>query len=516
MRIKNSLKNIIFGLSGQIISAIMGFVVRTVFISTLGIEYLGVNGLFTNILLLLSVANLGFDTAIIYNLYKPLAEGDQRKIQGFMNLYEKAYRIIGLVILVIGLSLLPFLPYLMNGETTIREINLIYILFLLNSVSSYFLVYKHSIIVADQHNHIISKIHTSFTIISNLAQLLLLMSTKNYILVLCTQIIIGILKNLYIARRANQLYPYIRAKNNVKLTVEEKQSFFKNIYSLMLYKISGVVINGTDNVVISSLFGIYWVGVYSNYLLIIATINTFLNHIFYSLTASVGNLVVKENEERKYFIFRVMQFSNFWIYGFCSICLWNLINPTIMLWLGEQFVMNKFIVFAILLDFYTSGMQNTTTTFRETTGLFQKGKYRPVFAAIINIVVSIFLANKMGIAGVLLGTVISRLCTYFWYDPFVIFKYAFHKPLKIYFIRYCGFGIIVFSTGYVINYIGNILEIYVQIHLIIRVLLCLLVPNILFFFLFRKLEEFEYLFKIANSFSIRLPNKRSQQEIGPQ
>ncbi|KQX52088.1 lipopolysaccharide biosynthesis protein [Paenibacillus sp. Root444D2] len=513
MRIENSLKNMIFGLSGQITSAIMGIIVRTVFISTLGVEYLGVNGLFTNILILLSVANLGFDTAIIYNLYKPLAEGNQRKIQGFLNLYKKAYQIIGFVIFMVGLLLLPFLSHLMNGATSIQEIKLIYILFLINSVSSYFLVYKQSIIIADQHNHIISKIHTGVTIISNLVQILLLLTTKNFIVVLALQITMNILKNVYISHKANRLYPYIKEKNNVKLSYEEKKGFFKNLYSLMLYKISGVVINGTDNLIISSFFGLYWVGIYSNYLLIIATINTFVSQIFYSITASVGNLVVKENEDRNYFVFRIIQFLNFWVYGFCSICLWNLINPTITIWLGENYVMSTFIVFFIILDFYTSGMQNATTTFRETTGLFQKGKYRPVYAALINIAVSIILANKIGIAGVLLGTVISRLCTYFWYDPFVIFKYAFQKPVRTYFLRYFGFGILVFSIGFIINYMGNTLELHGQMNLIIRAILCLIIPNVFFFILFRKSEEFTYLYKVALSLSQRLPLKRFQKKV---
>lgn len=514
MRIQNSLKNMLFGISGQIISAVMGFIVRTVFIATLGIEYLGVNGLFTNILTLLSVANLGFDTAVIYSLYKPLAEGDQRKIQAFMNLYAKAYRIIGLIILLLGLSLLPFLPYLMNGETAIPHIQVIYILFLLNSVSSYFFLYKQSIIIADQHYHIISKIYSIYTILFNLVQIIILISIVNYILVLFAQIAFTVLKNIYISHKANQMYPYLKEKNKVKLSAEERKSFFKNLYSLMLYKISGVVINGTDSIVISMFIGIVWVGIYSNYYLIIATLNTFVGYIFYSITASVGNLHVKENEEKKYFMFRIIRFSNFWVYGFCSVCLWSLINPTITLWLGEQYVMNKFIIFAMLLDFYSAGMQNASTTFRDTTGLFQKGTYRPVYAAVINIVVSIALAQTIGMAGVFLGTVISRLCTYFWYDPYVIFKYVFQKPLMNHFIRYIQFGLIVFVAAALSDMIGNMVQVNPYMDLVVRGIVCLFIPNALFFILFRKFEEFEYLLSIVRSFVHRLPFKRLEKKAG--
>jgi O-antigen/teichoic acid export membrane protein len=513
MRIQNSLKNMLFGLSGQVISAIMGFIVRTVFISTLGIEYLGINGLFTNILTLFSLANLGFDTAIIYSLYKPLAEKDKLKVQGLMNLYEKAYRWIGLIILVIGLALLPFITQLTNEQTTVQQIKVIYLLFLLNSVSSYYFVYKQSIIIADQHNHILSKINSVFSIILSVLQMILLVSTKNFIIVLSAQIVIGVAKNIYISNKAIQLYPYLNEGKDVRLSKEDRLSFFKNLYSLMLYRISGVVINGTDNIVISIFVGLVWVGIYSNYLLIIATLNTFLSYIFYSITASVGNLNVNENAAKKYFVFRVLNFSNFWVYGFCSVSLWNLLNPFITLWLGDQYVLSKFIVFAIILDFYTAGMQNASTTFRDTTGLFQKGKYRPVYAAVINIVMSIMLAQTIGLAGVLLGTVISRLCTYFWYDPYVIFKYVFHKPVMIHFIRYLGFGVIVVTAAIITDVLGNTFQPNGQINLVIKAVLCLLIPNALFYMLFKKLEEFEYLFNIAKSIIKKLHLKRIEKKV---
>lgn len=507
MRIQNSLKNMIFGLTGQIISSIMGFIVRSVFIATLGIEYLGVSGLFSNILTMLSLANLGFDTAIIYSLYKPLVENDKEKIQALMNLCKKAYRIIGIVILGVGLSLLPFLSYIMNGETTIHNISLIYVLFLLNSVASYYFVYKQSIIIADQHKYIISKIHSVFTILSNLIQIVMLVWSKNYIIVLSTQIIIKLIENGYIASKANKLYPYINEKSDSKLSKEDKNGFFKNLYSLMLYKISGVVINGTDNIVISKFIGVIWVGIYSNYFLIITTLNTFLSYIFYSLTASVGDLNVKENEEKKYLVFRVIKFSNFWIYGFCSVCLWCLVNPFITLWLGKEYLMSKFIVFTMVLNFYTTGMQNACTTFRETTGLFRKGKYRPIIAAVINIIVSITLAQSIGIAGVLLGTVISRLCTYFWYDPYVIFKYVFHKPVKIYFIRYIWFGVVVFISTILSDIVGSMVYSNTVINLAVKGIVCIIIPNVIFLIAFRKSEELKYLLNIVKPILNKVQSK---------
>lgn len=227
MRIQNSLKNILFGLSGQIISIGMGFVVRTVFIYTLGIEYLGVDGLFTSILLMFSLANLGFDTAIIYSLYRPLAEKDIYKIQALMNLYQKAYRLIGVVVLLLGLSLLPFLDYLVNADTMIKDINIIYLLFLISSVSSYYFVYKQSIIIADQSNYIISKIHTLFIIISNALQIVLLIIISDYIVVLIVQLTLKVIENVYIANKANKLYPFLKEKIMRNYLRQTDESFLR-------------------------------------------------------------------------------------------------------------------------------------------------------------------------------------------------------------------------------------------------------------------------------------------------
>lgn len=511
MRVQNSIRNMLFGLSGQLISCIMGFIVRTVFISTLGIEYLGVDGLFSNILTLLSLTNLGFDTAIIYSLYKPLAENNQTQIMGLMNLYKKAYRLIGVTVLSIGLLLLPFLPYMINGETTIDSINTIYILFLINSAASYFFVYKQAIIIADQQNHVISKVYSIFAIISNLFQVILLVCFKNYLIVLTTQIALRILQNLYISIKTNRLYPYLKGKNNVTLSEADKRNFFQNIYSLMLYRISGVVINGTDNLVISKFVGLVWVGICANYLLITSTLNTFLGHIFYSITASVGNLNVNESSEKKYLVFRILNFSNFWVYGFCSVCLWNLINPFIILWLGERFVMNKLVVFAIVLNFYTAGMQNAATTFRETTGLFRRGKYIPILAAIINIIVSIILAKTIGIAGVFLGTVFSRLCTYFWYDPYASYKLIFQQPVRKYFIRYFCFGLIVSVSSWIPDIAGSFIYHNPLLNITIRGILCLIVPNIIILAVYRGSEELNYLLNIMKQY-IKKTSFRSEKK----
>ncbi|PJN91801.1 lipopolysaccharide biosynthesis protein [Bacillus sp. mrc49] len=511
MRIQNSLKNIFFGLTGQFISVFMGFAVRTALIYTLGIEYTGIDGLFSSILIMLSLANLGFDTAIIYSLYKPLANKDIQKIKALMNLYQKAYRMIGLIVFLLGMMLLPFIPNLLHDGKAVDHLNIIYLLFLVNSVSSYYFVYKQAIIIADQKSYIISKIHNYFIITSNIIQILILLITKNYILLLSFQVVIRIIENVYVVKKVHTLYPYMKEKNDVHLNREEKKEFYKNLYALFLYKVSGVVINGTDNIIISKYVGIIQVGIYSNYLLIISTLSTFISHIFYSLNSSVGNLVVTEDVEKKYFLFRVIHFANFWIYGLCTLLIWNLINPFIIIWLGEQYIFNKFILLSILLNFLTAGMQNASTTYRQTTGLFNKGKYRPIIAAVINIVVSVILVQFIGISGVFIGTVISRLCTYFWYDPFIIFKYVFKRPVIGYFMRYVTYLMLIIISILITETIYS--GLHSNINIIYGTIISLFIPNLLFYMVFRKSEEFIYISNIVWSLLKKRKNKIVEEKI---
>ncbi|MGE6376912.1 lipopolysaccharide biosynthesis protein [Peribacillus muralis] len=511
MRIQNSIKNIFFGLTGQFISVFMGFAVRTALIYTLGIEYTGIDGLFTSILIMLSLANLGFDTAIIYSLYKPLASNDIQKIKAFMNLYQKAYRIIGLIVFLLGMILYPFIPNLIHDEQAVNHLNVIYLLFLVNSVSSYYFVYKQAIIIADQKSYIISKIHNHFIIISNIIQILILLISKNYILLLSFQVFIRIIENVYIVRKVHTLYPFIKEKNDVQLNRKEKKAFYKNLYALFLYKVSGVVINGTDNIIIAKYVGIVQVGIYSNYLLIISTLSTFISHIFYSLNSSVGNLVVTEEIEKKYFLFRVIHFANFWIYGLCTVLIWNLINPFIIIWLGEEYIFNKLILFSILLNFLTTGMQNASTTYRETTGLFKKGKYRPIIAALINIIVSVILVQFIGISGVFIGTVISRLCTYFWYDPLIIYKYIFKRSVRGYFMKYVIYLMLIFISISMTEAIYS--GLHSSINIVFGTIISLFIPNLLFYIVFRKSEEFIYILKIAISLLKKRKNKMVEEKI---
>lgn len=499
-RTSNSLKNMAFGIGSQMLSILMGFFTRWMFIALLGKEYLGVSGLFTNVLSLLSLANLGFDTAIIYSLYKPLAEGDMVTVKGYMRVYKRVYSVVGITVFVLGCMLMPFLPYLINGEVTIPEnINIIYFLFLLQSASSYFFSYKQSLLTASQQNRINSLYHSIFMVLRNLGEMVVLLFFHAYIPTLICIIVFQLAENAWLAKVADKKFPFLTDSSVGNISSGQKNALRENVKSLFLYKISGTIISSTDNILISKFQGLSSVGLYSNYVYIVDVIRTFLSYIFYSMTASIGNYNATESKESNEKMYYNLFFASFWLYGFTGICLGVLLNPFIALWIGADYLLPNWTVLVIIVNYYTAGVQYASTTYREVTGLFKVGKYRPLIAAIVNLVASIILAVPLGISGILLGTIISRLCVYFWYDPYIIHKTLFRRKLRYYFATYVLYGVSTLGVGTLCFVISN--NIPIQNHglaFVANMILCAVLPNVLFFLLFRRREEFQTILRYMN------------------
>ena len=492
-RTSNSLKNMAFGVGSQILSILMGFFTRWMFIALLGKEYLGVSGLFTNVLSLLSLANLGFDTAIIYSLYKPLADGDVVSVKGYMHVYKRVYRVVGATVFVLGCILMPFLPHLIKGTVTIPEnIYTIYLLFLFQSASSYFFSYKQSLLTASQQNRVISLYHSIFMVLRNIGEMAVLFFFHAYIPTLICIIVFQLAENAWIARVTDKRFPFLTDSSAGEISVDQKQALKENVKSLFLYKISGTIISSTDNILISKFQGLASVGLYSNYVYIVDVIRTFLSYIFYSMTASIGNYNATESKDANEKMFYNLFFASFWLYGFTGICLGVLLNPFISLWIGEDYLLPSWTVFIIIVNYYTAGVQYASTTYREVTGLFKVGKYRPLIAALINLVVSIILAYPLGISGILLGTIISRVCVYFWFDPYIIHKKLFNRKLKYYFVTYLLYALISLGVGAICLIICNSIPAFHQwIAFLVKTLICAVLPNLSFFILFKKRVEFQ-------------------------
>ena len=494
-RTENSIINSAMSIVTQVLTVVLNFAVKTVFIKMLSDEYLGVNGLFTNIITMLSLADLGIGIAIPYSLYKPLAKKDEHKINVLMNFYKKVYTIIGIAVLLIGLSLTPFLGLIIKDiPKNVPHLSLIYILFVIHSASSYFFVYKKFLIDSDQKGYITSRIIFTFSTLLSIIQIILLVTTKNYILFLLSSIILVIIQNIYISSKANKLYPFIKNKTDEKLEKEDMEGIKKNVSSLFIYKVGTVIMNGTDNIIISKFIGLIIVGFYSNYVLIINSITTVLNQIFNAITSSIGNLVVTTNKKRSKEVYDNLNFANFWLYALFGVCIIVLINPFINIWIGKKYVMGFSIVFLLVLNFYVLGMQSVTNSFRNAYGLFWIAKYRPIIMVIINIVISVGLVQFIGIEGVLIGTLVSRLVTTAWLDPYIVHKYGFEISPKSYYIDYLKYLVIFIAISIILNYFVSMVAINNIFILILIAILVVISVNVILVLLFFKTSEFNYFY----------------------
>jgi O-antigen/teichoic acid export membrane protein len=500
MRTKSSLKNILFAIIGQLSGILISFVSRKVFIIALGPIYLGVNGLFNNILTMLSLAELGIGIAIVYSMYKPLAEKNEIQIKALMNFYALAYRYVGIVVLILGLCLLPFLEIFIKGQPDIPHLNSIYLLFLANSVGTYFLAYKRSIIIADQKSYLLNIYQSIFLFLTNLIQIIVILITKSFITFLIIQLIMKVIENILISRKADKLYPYIKSTKGEKLDLESKNSIFKNIKALAYHKIGSIITNATDSIVISTFVGIISVGIYSNYLIIISALNGLLSQVFQSVTASIGNLNVLEKKDKTYDLFKSIFLVNFWLFGFCCIALMNLFNPFIELWIGKDFLLDKYTVIIIVINFYLTGMRKTSMSFKNAIGLFWNDRFKAIYESIINLVSSLILVHYWGIAGVLIGTIISNLLTCFWIEPYVLYKHSFMRNLREYFYRYILYSVLLVINGFVTYCLIELVPNFGIYYFIVKCIICLIVPNIIFILFFYKTKEFNYFYKIFSSF----------------
>lgn len=497
-RTKRSIINIGFNFANQIITLALSFVSRTVFIHTLGVEYLGINGLFTDVLGILSMADLGFNTAMVYSFYKPLAENDIKKLTALTTFYKRVYNIIAAVITVVGLLITPFLDLIVKTENEIPLLKVYYLFSLAGVVISYLFVYKTSIITADQKNYVITRITIIFTLIQTVAQIIVLLIFHSYLVYLGVGIVIKFLNNFVASKKAEKLYSFIKEKQDLeKKSISE---IIENLKSVFIYKVSSVLLNATDNIIISSLLGTVLVGYYSNYLMLNNKITAIFSLIFTSLTASIGNLIVKDSPQKRYEIFECEQTISFICCCIIVPCYVNLVNDLIYIWLGTEYQMDMSVVLVIALNLYLSCVMQPLWSYREATGLYQKTKWIMLIAAVINIILSVALGVLIGIGGVLLASVIARLLTYVWYEPKLLFGEYFNKKANCYFISLAKNIIFVFCIIYVLFYCNRFFNVDSWLMLFVKGILYIAVTFLLSLILYGKENGFKVLITKAKQF----------------
>lgn len=500
-RTKNSVYNLLTGFGGQLLNIILKFVCRTVFVQTLGVSYLGINGLFSDILTLLSLAELGFDMAISYRLYKPIAEGDDVKVREYLFFFKRVYIIIGVFIFIVGLAFIPLLKYLIADYETLEGLGInaaiIFLLYLFQNVSTYlFGAYRSIVLKAAQKQYVINVAGYIITILSSISQigtLIFLHDFIAYIIVVTSFTIIQTVVNAILATKA---FPHYFIKERSKLSRNEKYDLFKDCSALFVYKTNNIIMKVTDNLVLSSFIGLSIVGLYSNYLMVFMALNGVLNMIYTGIKASMGNLYASNDVKKKYFIFEVMSFVTSSIYGILAIIIALEINEFISVWIGEDFIIPQPFPILIGIEFLFTGLKLNLAQIRHVSGVFRQMWYRPVIGSVLNVVCSIILAQYMGISGVILGTLIAAIFANLAIDPQLIHKYSFNNYISVwhYYKKNICF-ILLITLICVLNYFlcTKLLPDHGIISLIIHSLLILFTSSLIISAMYWKHQEFIYI-----------------------
>lgn len=508
MRTENSIKNSIANVICSILIMIINFVSQTYFIKLLGAEYLGINGLFTNILSILGIVELGIGSAITYNLYKPVAQNDKPTIKSIMKFYKKAYNTISITIFLLGISIIPFLSFFIGEHNITLNLNIIYVLFLLQTVSGYIFQYKSAIFVANEKSYILKFNLTLLTLTLKVSQLLVLFLTKNYYLYLIVKIIVQLTFNIIISLRADKAYPYIKEKDIKPLDKNIEKDIFKKIKALFFHKVGGFLVNSTDNIIISKFINLYTVGLYANYNMIISAITTIFGPIISSITASVGNLIVTSDKKKIYATYDKLRFFNFWIATFCGTSLLVIVQPFITLWIGEQYLLSLPVVIVLVLNFFQRMMKTSIVLFKDAAGIWNEDKFVPFIESALNLVFSILFIKLFGLAGVFIGTIISSMALWCYSYPKFVYKKLFDRSYKNYaleMITYLILFIAILAITYCVSLSFNINNTLVKV--IVNGLICLIVPNTLIAIIFRKNDNFKYFINLFKDKTIQLISK---------
>lgn len=423
-RQQTAIKNSMVGLISQVIVLIIQFLTRTIFIQYLGVEMLGISSTFSSILNTLSLTELGFQSAVIYSLYKPLLESKHDQVNEIMNVLKVIYRFIGCFIIVAGVICCPFLKYVLSGTEITKTIYLIFLIQVSNSACTYFLAHKRALFNADGKGYFTQTIDTAANIIFSLLKIVVVIKTSNYIYFITLTTLQTIISNLCVNIAVRKKYSFLR---KTKFNFGFFKSIWGNVKNLFVSKIAFYIYSSTDNLIISSVLGPVYVGYLVNYTTITYSIKIFTNSILVPITPIIGNLLAEEkNTEKNEKVFKSYTYIRYVIACATIIPLIVLAQSFICVWVGEQYLLPNVILWLYGFDLYIHLVHTSLCDFINGSGLFKADRNIEIIGAVTNIIVSITLVYAFGVTGVLIGTIASQLV--FWIcRSIVVYKNCFNN-----------------------------------------------------------------------------------------
>lgn len=494
-RTLNTKRNIFFGLIWRLYITAVPFIIRTIFIYVLGVAYLGLDSLFTSILNVLSLAELGVGNALVFHMYKAIATDDKEKICQLMAFYKKCYRIIGFIVLAIGLCFLPFLKYLIKSDLP-ADVNL-YVLYLIQlaaTVVTYWLfAYKNCLLSAHQRNDLVSKVNIVVMTIQYILQIILLLLARKYYFYIVIVPLVNIFKNIATSFVVDKVYPQYRPQG--KISEELKKDIFKRMKALLFSKIGAMIVASSDTMVITSFLGLSVAGIYSNYHYIMTAVIGFITIIFDSMTAGVGNSLELETPQKNYNDFKKISFVNDWIIMWCTVCLLCLYQPFINLWVGKDYLFGISTVVLLSCFFYFWKSNNVMLMYKDAGGLWYEDRFRPLIVGLANIILDIVLVRIWGVNGIVFASALVYVAIAIPWLFANVHKYIFKNSPKEMIVRFI-LNVLITAVLAALTYclcslirFNEDIKLYQWLTLGVRFAICLVVPNSIYFLLHVKSKE---------------------------
>ena len=491
-RSQKALKNVSTGLINKAAIMLLSFATKTVFIRLLGAEYNGVSSLYTNILSVLALAELGLGNVLMFYLYSALEKGDTEKITALTQEFKKIYNIIIVCVTLVGIAIVPFLGVLVKSNLPHKELIIYYLLYLLNSVASYFVVYRTMVIRADQKEYLLNNCSTITTIIMYVLQLAYLYVRRDFLGYLVIQVLCTIGNNFVQNQIALRKYPYLKNTPSHSVEVVDKKSILGNVKATFLFKISDTILDQTDNIIISVMFGTVVVGYYANYYMIMAYLAQIASIIVSGLIASFGSLYATGEKERSYKMIKCIMFFFATFGTYCVACYMSVVQDFIPIWVGSEYVMGFDLVIAVMAVFYLRMVTNTVWICRSTMGIFKEVQYINLAAAILNIVLSVILGYVLGVAGVIVATAVSRFFTSFWYEGKVVFNKLGKSAKEYYLIQLRSALVAAVIIGSSVS-VNKLIQVGGIRGIVLKVIVCTMITLMMEVLFNRKTLEFKML-----------------------
>ena len=498
-RTKNASRNIVFGVVLKVYQLAIPFLMRTAMIYVMGVQYLGLNSLFASVLQVLNLAELGVGSAMVFSMYKPIAEDDRTKICALMKLYKLYYRIIGIVIMALGLVLLPFIPKLIKGDVP-SDVN-VYILYLINllaTVLSYWLfAYKNSILQAHQRVDIVSKVSFISSTVQYALQLLVLFAFKNYYLYILVMLFTQVMTNITTAIVADRMYPQYKPEG--ALDKSEIEVINARIKDLFTAKLGAIIVNSADTIVISAFLGLTMLAVYQNYFFILSSVIAIITILYNSIRAGIGNSLIVESKQKNFNDLNTLTFLICWIAGMCSSCFICLYQPFMKIWVGEKLMLDFWAVIFLTVYFYIYEVNQLLNLYKDAGGIWHEDRFRPLVTALTNLAMNIIMVNFWGIYGVMLSTVISMVLVGMPWLLHNLFTMLFEKEGLPILLRKIVLYMVIGFVACVISYnLAEFITIPGFIGLILKGIIAVVIPNVIFIVCYFKQQEFKRMLELLN------------------